>query len=209
MNTGQRSAAATLGLAAAFISPALAVARPPDTRPLPACEYCGAPDAPNNLSWSTEIARRDEPGERIVISGTVYQEDGATPAPGILLYVYHTDATGHYPTRGDETGNGRRHGRLRGWMRTDERGRYQFETIRPAPYPGERFPAHIHATLSAPGMSERYIEDFNFADDPLVPASDAARSAAAGRFGNVLVTRRRDGKLHAERDLKIPEATQR
>jgi protocatechuate 3,4-dioxygenase beta subunit len=187
----------------------LALARQRDAPPEPDCEYCGAADAPKDLSWSTVIAPPGEPGERLIVSGVVYREDGVTPAPGLLLYVWHTDAAGHYSTRGDETGNGRRHGRLRGWMRTDAEGRYRFETIRPAPYPGERIPAHIHGTLSGPGLSERYFEDFFFEGDPLVPARDVERSRAAGRFGNVLSLRVEGGVAHAVRDLRVPEATGR
>ena len=55
------------------------------------------------------------------------EADGA-PAAGIIVYAYQTDATGIYP-RGST-----RHGRLRGWVRTDEAGRYRFDTIRPGAY---------------------------------------------------------------------------
>jgi hypothetical protein len=36
--------------------------------------------APQTLSWQARIAPRDEPGQPLVISGTVYAPDGATPS---------------------------------------------------------------------------------------------------------------------------------
>src|SRR4051794_966996 len=51
---------------------------------------------PQELSWQTAIASAAEPGERLEISGIIYQVDGKTPAPNVILYVYHTDAKGYY-----------------------------------------------------------------------------------------------------------------
>src|SRR4051812_22825989 len=42
------------------------------------------------------IAPADEPGERLVIHGKVYEADGRTPAAGVVVYAYHTDAKGLY-----------------------------------------------------------------------------------------------------------------
>jgi protocatechuate 3,4-dioxygenase beta subunit len=63
-----------------------------------ACEGCEGiyEGMPQQLSWQTEIATASELGERLEMSGIVYQADGKTPAPNVILYVYHTDATGHY-----------------------------------------------------------------------------------------------------------------
>ncbi len=107
-------------------------------------------------------------GEKIMISGVVYKKDGKTPAKDVILYVYHTDQTGVYPTKGDEKGWGRRHGYIRGWMKTNEKGEYKFYTFRPASYPNSSNPQHIHITLKEPDKNEYWIDDFHFLDDPLV-----------------------------------------
>lgn len=39
------------------------------------------------------IPTRGEAGERLTVEGTVYR-DGKTPAAGVLLYAYHTNAGG-------------------------------------------------------------------------------------------------------------------
>src|ERR1044071_7014008 len=99
---------------------------------------------PGKLTWQTTIASASEPGEPFEMSGHIYRRDGKTPAPNVILYVYHTDATGYYTPAQGATGNARHHGHLRGWMKTNERGEYRFTTIKPAPYPNRNIPAHIH-----------------------------------------------------------------
>ncbi|MBA3584027.1 MAG: hypothetical protein H0W36_05765 [Gemmatimonadetes bacterium] len=46
------------------------------------------------------LAGPAEPGERLVDTGTVSQPDGRTPAEGVLLYAYHTNAEGVYAGAG-------------------------------------------------------------------------------------------------------------
>lgn len=42
-------------------------------------------------------------GPKIKVTGTIYQIDGA-PAKDVILYIYHTNQQGIYPTKGTETG---------------------------------------------------------------------------------------------------------
>jgi len=133
------------------------------------CNWCGTSEAPENVTWNTIIPLIGEIGERLIISGIVYMPDGKTPAKDIIVYVYHTNNEGVYPKRGNEKGNGKYHGYLRGWMKTDSKGKYEFETIRPAPYHshgGE--PAHIHYNIQRPEHPEYWITALWFADDPRV-----------------------------------------
>ena len=58
---------------------------------------------------------------KIKISGTVYEKDGETPAKNVILYIYHTDASGRYPTKPSSKGWGKRHGYLRSWLKTDNK----------------------------------------------------------------------------------------
>jgi protocatechuate 3,4-dioxygenase beta subunit len=179
-------------------------ARTEDAGPLPSCEWCGAGEAPaETLTAEMTLAGPDEPGERLVVTGTVFSSDGVTPAPGVLVYAYQTDLTGRYTQRGDETGNGRRHGRLRGWLVTDERGRYRIDTIRPGSYPGRPDPAHIHITVRPPGGEENWIDAVEFADDPRLTAAHRARLEGRGGFGVVDPVRGDDGVWRATRDVVL------
>jgi len=171
--------------------------------PLPECEWCGTSEAPATLSATLRMPTSGEAGERLIIEGTVYQPDGSTPAAGLLLYAYHTSAGGVYAKRGDETGNGRRHGYLRGWLRTGADGRYRIETIKPGSYPTRSEPAHVHMTLQPPGEPERYIDDVVFEGDPLLTPEHRARLQQRGGSGIVRLERGSDGLLRATRDIYL------
>lgn len=165
------------------------------------CEWCGAHEAPQALGPEATIAGPEEPGGRLLLTGTVYEADGETPASGVLLYLYHTNAEGIYPTRGDETGNARRHGYLRGWVVTDAEGRYKVHTIKPGSYPGRNEPAHIHMTVKQPGRDEYWIDSVLFEGDPKI--TQRVRERQTGRGGNGIVELEEgpDGTLRARRDV--------
>jgi protocatechuate 3,4-dioxygenase beta subunit len=151
------------------------------------CNWCGTSEAPENISWETIIPPKGEPGEKLIISGIVYLSDGKTPAKDIIVYVYHTNIDGIYPKNGNESGNGKYHGYLRGWMKTDSNGKYKFETIRPAPYHshgGE--PAHIHYNISGDNYPEYWLTALWFADDPRVTDEYIKSVKRSGGFSNVI-----------------------
>src|SRR5258705_428343 len=78
------------------------------------------------LTNAATLPDYNEPGPKLEISGVVYQRDGKTPAKDVVVYVYHTDQTGHYTPASDAKGWGKRHGRIRGWVKTDKNGFYHF-----------------------------------------------------------------------------------
>ena len=162
----------------------------PDTKPLPNCEWCGAMDVPTDVDWQAAIAPSGEKGEPLTLSGTVYQPDGITPAKDILIYAYHTNSEGIYPKRGDETGNGRRHGYLRAWAKTNEQGCFQFKTIRPETYPSRNEPAHIHLTISGPDIEEYWLNAIHFAGDPLLNPKHEEVSNRTGGTSNIITLKK-------------------
>lgn len=182
-----------------FVSASLPLygANAQDPEPLPACEWCGATEAPPDVSWTTTIAGPEEPGDPLVISGTVYHPDGSTPAPGVILYVYHTNAAGIYPKGGNEAGNGRRHGYLRSWVKTDDQGQYRVKTIRPGTYPTCSEPAHIHMTVKPPGVEEYWIDSLVFAGDRLITPENR------GRLRVIEVLRDEDQTWRGTRDIVL------
>lgn len=172
--------------------------------PLPPCEWCGADEAPAKLTSTMTLAEANEPGVRLVVTGTVYFADQTTPAPNVLVYAYQTNAAGVYPNRPTARGNGQRHGSLRGWLRTDSLGRYRIITIKPGPYPGRPDPMHIHLTVTPPHANERYIDDVMFHDDPRLTPAMQARNEQRGGPGIVTV-RDSGGVLYAVRNIWLSE----
>jgi protocatechuate 3,4-dioxygenase, beta subunit len=167
------------------------------------CEACDGMyfQMPERLSAETTIAPSGEPGEPLEVSGTIFKADGKTPAEGVVLYVYHTSAKGLYEPRADLTGSARRHGRLRGWMKTDATGKYRFRTIRPGPK--ENIPAHIHPIIREADKNEYYIDDFLFADDPLLTAAERAKLENRGGNGILTVARGADGVWRGTHDIVL------
>jgi protocatechuate 3,4-dioxygenase beta subunit len=170
------------------------------------CEGCEAiyesPVAFEQLNETDTLPDFNGSGPQIEISGTIFKPDGKTPAPGVVLYVYHTDQAGIYPQKGNSQGWEKRHGYIRGWVKTDANGRYRLYTLVPASYPNSNNPKHIHPTVKEPGFSEYWIDEFVFEDDPLLPAAEKTRTNPVGGNG-VLKTVMKDGMLRATRNITL------
>src|ERR1044072_4409740 len=52
-----------------------------------------------NVSWKTQIVAEGEPGDPLIVSGTIFAPDGRTPLEGINLFVYQTHPTGRSEER--------------------------------------------------------------------------------------------------------------
>jgi protocatechuate 3,4-dioxygenase beta subunit len=169
------------------------------------CEGCEAiHEHPfDNLSWRAVIPPPGEPGEPMIVRGVVYRPDGKTPAPDVVIYVHHTNARGIYPTTGTEAGWGRRHGYLRGWVKTNAAGEYRFETVRPGTYPSRTDPAHVHITVKEPGRREYWIDEIVFTDDSLVTARYRDRVQNRGGSGIVTPSRDESGTWIVRRDVVL------
>jgi WD40 repeat protein len=163
------------------------------------------PDSPAAPPAKIVIPPEGEPGEPLVISGTIYQPHGKTPAAGVTLYVFHTDAEGIYSSHQEERKPPKP--RLHGWLRTKADGRYEFRTIRPGAYPGGDTPTHIHAGVY--GRDTRYwINDYWFADDLLITAKQRKRVDGPEGSGKVIVALKRDDKgvWRGTRDITLKKA---
>ncbi len=162
---------------------------------------CAKCEAPSDLKSSVTLTPKNEPGERMEISGTIYRRDGRTPASGIVLFLYHTDATGHYDPEDDPFAP-----RIRGWLRTGADGRYSFRSIRPAPYPKHTEPAHIHVHIWSDTMPEHFLPEYWFAGDSLIKPADAARFRDMGSFSPIVTLKRgADGVWRGTRDLRLDQ----
>ncbi len=128
------------------------------------------PDAPN--------------GERITVAGFVFDKR-CRPLAGSLVEIWHADEKGDYDNVGF---------RLRGHQFTDTQGRWWFNTIVPALYPGRT--RHFHFKAQRPGGrvlttqlyfpgEPRNAEDRLF-DEALLLEIKQTRDGKFGRFDFVI-----------------------
>lgn len=130
------------------------------------CElmYVGIPD--NILSESTSDGWI-EGKQKLIITGKVYQLDGKTPASNVIIYYWHTDDNGLYSPNSKTPDKAKEHGHLRGWVKSDKDGNYKINTSRPAAYPNQDIPQHVHLSIKEPDINNEYFADLYFDDDPL------------------------------------------
>ncbi|HSP60182.1 MAG TPA: catechol 1,2-dioxygenase [Ornithinimicrobium sp.] len=134
------------------------------------------PDAPEQGARGTIPMRADEPGTPLHWTGQVTSTDGS-PLGGAKVELWHADADGFY----SQFAPGIPGWNLRGSFTSDEEGRFEIDTVEPAPYQiptdgacGRLIaaagwhawrPAHLHVKVSAPGH-ELLTAQLYFPGDP-------------------------------------------
>lgn len=153
----------------------------------------------DNLPSTISLCSDNEPGERMVIGGTVYEADEVTPAKGAIVYMYQTDARGVYSNEEENSGRPT----LRGYLRTDSDGRYEIHSIKPGHYPHVNAAAHLHVHVWSPDQPE-YEDLFQFYDDRLICDADRAKAdAEPGGFGLIKLVPSQDGGLRGVKQPKL------
>ena len=142
------------------------------------------PDAPVVKAPFALPHRPDEKGDPLHVTGRVSSADGS-PLAGAMLDVWHADASGLYSGFSDIP-----EGMLRGKVRTNDDGSFEFRTVMPAPYmiphdgPTGRMiaacgwhpwrPAHLHLLVSADGhetlTSQLYFASGDYLDSDVAEA---------------------------------------
>ncbi len=150
-------------------------------------------------AWDT-LPGFQEHEPKIKITGTVYQADGKTPAPHILLYIYHVNREGIYQASDHPIGMEKRHGQYRGWLKTGPKGQYTFFTFRPVPYPDQQEPEHIHIYLKEPHTPPYYIDNFLFESDPMLTKAKKQSQKNRGGSGIIQLVKK-NGIWTAQRDI--------
>lgn len=151
----------------------------------------------NAKAEKLRITTADEPGLKMTIKCTITDASGKA-VPNALVYMYQTSDKGWYSdtaahisvNSGDSN-----HARLFGYVRTNEFGEFEMESIRPRGYPRSDLPAHIHIHVwSEDGKAiHRLPDELLFEeDDRLTPA----RKKEALEYG-YLVSKNTGTKEHA------------
>jgi catechol 1,2-dioxygenase len=170
------------------------------------------PDQQRLPSPATLPMRPDEGGTPLVLTGQVRDVDG-TPVAGAELDIWQADEQGYYSGFAPDIPAGN----LRGVVVTDDQGRFEITTVRPAPYqiptdgPTGALcvaagwepwrPAHLHLLVRAPGhrqiTTQLYFQGGEWLD---------ADIAGATKPELVLDPQQADGRLRAEYDFVLEPA---
>lgn len=127
---------------------------------------------PIDADLTKNAIKNGEPiGERIIVEGRVFDEDGRA-IPHTLIEIWQANAAGRYVHR-QEVHDAPLDPNFLGAGRTitDEEGRYRFITLKPGSYPWGNHtnawrPAHIHLSLLGPSFVTRLVTQMYFEGDP-------------------------------------------
>ena len=135
---------------------------------------------PKNIQSVDTSSAWNEKGQRILITGNILKIDGKTIAPNVIVYYWQTDNNGYYS---GGKGKPARHGHIRGWVKSNEKGEYSIYTIRPGNYPNSDMEAHIHLSIKEQNIKdEYYTDDLVFDDD--IKLTGAKRKKLENRSGS-------------------------
>jgi protocatechuate 3,4-dioxygenase beta subunit len=185
-------------LHAAYVSSLYrAPSQPPIKLPQTLGEVTGPSFSTAMVTTATADLTRQETGEaigqRIIVSGRVLDDNGK-PVRNTLVEVWQANACGRYLHKRDQhdapldpnfIGSGR--------VMTDERGGYQFKTVKPGSYPWRNHynawrPAHIHFSLLGPAFATRLVTQMYFPGDPLIPYDPIFNCTADEKARNRLIS---------------------
>lgn len=155
--------------------------------------YTANPPSINN----NQLASSQEPGQKLILSGRVFNLDCSQVVPNTIIDVWHANDAGAYDNNGYN---------LRGQTLTNSQGFYIFETIKPGHYlNGATFrPSHIHFKITPPNFSTLTTQLY-FQGDPYI-ASDAAASIHSGTFDashRTIALHNNNGNLEGTWDIVI------
>lgn len=167
------------------------------------CEGCEAifEQDMTALSATDTLPDYHDNGPKLKLTGVIYKPDGTTPAPDITLYIYHTDQSGVYPKKENETGWASKHGYLRGIVKTGKDGTYTFYTLKPGVYPNRKEPAHVHPTILEPDGRYYWIHASLFEGDSLIKPGGPDKIRGGG--SNILKLEKSGDLLIGRRDIML------
>ena len=121
---------------------------------VPTADATRGPVYRRNAPWRTQLCPDDERGAPLTISGIVSGLRDCTPIANATLDVWQTNARGWYSNMlGLQNPSDRGAFKLRGRIRSNEQGRFAFQSIVPGryplPWPLTR-PKHIHVVVTHP-----------------------------------------------------------
>jgi len=129
-----------------------------------------------NAPVRSDMRLNNDPGKKVVLSGTIMHKDCKTPLKNACVELWHCDSKGVYDNDSSDF-------KYRAKTYCDDKGNYSFKTIIPVPYDvgnGNIRPAHFHMLVSATGY-QALITQLYFTGDPYIAKDRTASSQTAKR----------------------------
>jgi len=150
----------------------------------------------NNVDTIPDFASKSQ---KLKITGTIYENDGVTPAKNVMLFIHHTDESGNFELKRQ---NKKRYVHHRGWVKTDADGKYTFYTFVPGKYILGNELTQILPIIKEPNKPEYKIETFLFDNDPLLTGKCRTKVEQTNP-NRILKLNKKEGLLEAKRDIVL------
>ena len=141
-------------------------------------------DMPEIISSTSYSPAWNGEGQKLLVTGKIYANDGVTAASDVIVYYLQTDFKGYYSNHELLDSKAKKHGYIRGWVKSDEQGNYSIYTIKPKAYPNRNIPAHIHLSIKEPQIkSEYYVDNLEFDYDKFLTSDLRKKHQKRGGSG--------------------------
>ena len=137
---------------------------------------------------------------KLKISGTIYENDGITPAKDIILLIEQADEHGDFDMRKHNT---KRYIHNRGWIKTNADGQYTFYTFIPGNDRRYNQLQQLFPVIKEPTKPEYEIASFLFDEDPLLSKRCRKRIAKKDDPTRILKLKKENGLYAAQRDIVL------
>ena len=137
---------------------------------------------------------------KLKLTGTIYQNDGITPAKDIILFIEQPDEDGNFELR--KTGE-ERYVLHRSWVKTDADGKYTIYTFVPGNDRIYNQLQQIYPLVKEPSKSVYELETYLFDEDPLLSKACRKKIAKECDTSRILTPKEVDGILVAQRDIVL------
>jgi protocatechuate 3,4-dioxygenase beta subunit len=152
----------------------------------------------HQLSNTFAIPGHDSKPEKLKITGTIFKNDGVTPASNVILYIEQADEYGDFDLRGEKK---KRYVHNRGWVKTDADGQYTFYTYVPGGDRRFNQKQQLFPIIKEPHSPAYHIPSFLFDQDPLLTKACRKRMVRKGDPDRILKPRDHDGMLTVQKDI--------
>lgn len=157
------------------------------------------------LNNTATIPSFENQENKLKITGTIYYNDGITPAKDVILYIYQPNEEGSFETKKEQ---GKKYVEHRAWVKTDADGRYTFYTFIPgAPYVPLTYPRtlgmkQILPVIKEPGKPEYDFDAFIFDDDPAI-SSRCRKKLERIDYKGILTLEKQENMYVAKKDIVL------